>query len=102
LAKTQQPAVIRQAQEIALRAEIAARDAESEALDAELQTLDARASLVTARRKLADAEVERASDQAAQLQGLLSGQRHAIAERVREMAQQFTAEAVPTPISRTG
>lgn len=97
LAKTQQPAVIRQAQEIALRAEIAARDAESEALDAELQTLDARASLVTARRKLADAEVERASDQAAQLQGLLSGQRHAIAERVREMAQQFTAEAAQQP-----
>ncbi len=97
LAKTQQPAVIRQAQEIALRAEIAARDAESEALDAELQTLDARASLVTARRKLADAEVERASDQAAQLQGLLSGQRHAIAERVREMAQQFTADAAQQP-----
>ena len=97
LAKTPQPVVIRQAQEIALRAEIAARDAESEALDTALQTLEARASLVTARRKLADAEVERASDQAAQLQGLLSGQRHAIAERVREMAQQFTAEAAAQP-----
>ena len=97
LAKTQQPVVIGQAQEIALRAEIAARDAESEALDVALQTLDARASLVAARRKLADVEVERASDRVAQLQGLLSGQRHAIAERVREMAQQFIAEAAEQP-----
>lgn len=93
----QQPAAIRQAQETALRTEIAARDAESEALDIALQTLDARTRLVTARHKLADAEVERASDQVAQLQGLLSGQRHAIAERVRAMAQEFAAEAAGQP-----
>lgn len=97
LAKTQQPAVVRQAQEVALRTEIAARDAESEALDMALQTLEARTSLVTARRRLADAEVERASDQVAQLQGMLSGQRHAIAERVRAMAKQFTAETAGQP-----
>jgi potassium efflux system protein len=97
LENVQQPAMIRQAREIALRAELVARDAETEALDAALQTVEARTSLVAARRKLADADVERASDQVAQLQGLLSGKRHAIAERVREMARQFADEAQGQP-----